>query len=502
MNDIFSNLNEQTEVKVHNLNSDGGSHIQTINFAEVPQPKYIESRTGEYVLNGRNHEYVRFLIELQDKSPIHKSITTGKAQMIAGEGLKIDSTNSKITESELRNLTNWFSNVNSNGESIDDVIKKCAKDFSILSYSALNIIWSKDKSRIAEIYHLDASTVSFGKNNPETHTPDFYYVSNDWSNIRKKENEPVKVPAFNPNKRADGSQIMLIKGYDTGSVYYSKPDYSAGVTYCLIDDLISKFHHANLSNGMVPSMWISFNNGKPQNEEEETKIYDEIKSAYGSASNAGKIIVTFSNTKDNAPTYQMLNPNDSDKQFLMLNDSVTSAILRSHKANPVLFQSSPGSLGQSTELRNASELFYNTVIAPIQILFEQAIDKIVKINGYEQVKLSISDLQPISFQVQDIGNYLTKDEIRQKLGYPAIQQTDADKKPLLIEILGVGGVQALQGILLAPMPADQKKNTLMIVFGLTDEQALQMVGTQDLNPLPDNKTKEQSNLTTNDNDIK
>lgn len=498
-NHIFSNIIEENQPTVTSQISDSGVKVQSVNFAEVVLPKYVESKSVDYVLNGKNHEYARFLIDLQNKSSIHRSITIGKAQMIAGEGITIDKTNSPVLSEQMESdINSWFANVNSNGESINEVLKKCAKDYSILNYAAINVIWSKDKSRIAEIYHLDASTVAFGKNNSSTNIPDYYYVSNDWSNIKKEENIPVRIPAFNPNKRGDASQIIIIKGYDTGSVYYSQPDYASASNYILVDFEIGQFHLANLSNGMVPSMWVSFNNGKPANPEEEETIYNEIKSAYGGAKNAGKIIVTYSNSKDNAPQYQMLNPSDSDKQFIMLNDSVTAQILRGHRANPVLFQSNPGTLGQSTELINASELFYNQVIAPTQLLFESTFENIIKINGYNDVKLTIKDSQPISFQLSESGliQTLTRDELRAKLGYKP-QQKQNEK--LLIETIGIGGVQALQSILLSPMETEQKVNTLVIVFGLTEEQARKMVGNQDQTQTQSQSTN--NNLTTNDNNV-
>lgn len=483
-NNIFQNITENTTLELRNLENKE-SKVFSMNFADVPVPKYVESKSAEYILNGKNHEYARFLIDLQDKSSIHKSITTSKAQMIAGEGVKIDSINSTLNENEVKNLTNWLSNINRNGESIDDVLKKCAKDYSILSYAAINILWSDDEQSIAEISHVDASLVGFGKNNTVTNMPEFYYLSNDWTNLRKEENKPVQIPAFNPNRRDQQRQILVIKNYDTGSVYFSKPDYSPAVNFILIDNLIGEFHKANLENNMCPSMFISMNNGTPSEEEME-RTYDDIKNAFGGAKNTGKVVISWNNHKDNAPTFQVLSPSDADKTFLMLNETVTSAILRSHKANPVLFQANAGSLGQSTEIMNASEMFYNQVIAPIQILFEQCFQKLISYNGYSNVKLTIADSQPISFQVADLGNYLTKDEVRQKLGYAPIQQTDVDKKPLLIEVLGVGGTQGLLQLLQSPLQPEQKINALVIVFGLTEEEAKKIVGNKPIQTLPIN----------------
>ncbi len=53
-----------------------------------------------------------------------------------------------------------------------------------------------------------------------------------------------------------------------------------------------------------------------------------------------------------------------------------------------------------------------------------------------------------------------------------------EDKRLLIDVLGVGGTQALQSILAdATLSADQKKAALMIVFGLSDADAAALAGT-------------------------
>lgn len=473
----FKNIIEQsTGIQIRSITDEPKQRIFSMNFADIPVPKYVESKSAEYILNGKNHEYCRFLLDLQNKSSIHKSITTSKAQMIAGEGVKIDTINSTITEQQANSLNAWFNNINRNGESIDDVLKKCAKDYAILSYAAIQVLWSDDEQSIAELMHVDASMVAFGKNNSITNLPEFYKVSNDWSNLRKKENEPKTYPAFNPNNRTNEPQILIIKDYDTGSVYFSQPDYSASANYILIDNLISEYHKANLENNMQCSMHINFSNGEPAEEEKE-KLFEDIKTVYGGAKNTGKILVTFSNDKEHAPSYQMMNVTDADKQFIMLNNSVAASILQAHRAKSVLFLETPGSLGQTTELMNATDLFTNQVIYPIQILFEKAFEKLISFNGFEGVRLTIADSQPISFQVADLGNYLTKDEVRQKLGYAPIQQTDIDKKPLLIEVLGVGGTQGLLQLLQSPIQPEQKINALVIVFGLTEDEAKKIVGT-------------------------
>lgn len=468
--DIFSN-------QVLELNSEpdtaNNNKVFSINFSSSNVATYQEIKNENFVLNGKNHEFVKLLLECKDKSSIHNSILVTKSQMITGEGLIIDQEKSDISDKEKEEIENWIK--------INDVnlqIQKLALDYSILGYCFLKITRSKDKKSIAKVEHVDASKIAVGKLNLKTNKSDYYYYSPDLSKYKKEENKVVQLPAFDEFDISQPVSIYMIQSYTTGCVYYPKPDYVAALNWCLIDNEISKFHLANLENGMVPSMWVSFNNGSPSPEEKET-IYDEIKSAYGSSENAGKIIVTFSNDKEHSPEYHVLNPNDADKQFIMLNDSVTNQIIRGHRAHPVLFVSQAGSLGQSQEIKNASELFYNQVIAPVQLMFEKVFDKIIELNGYENVKLIIKDSQPLTFTMSESGllQVLTKDELRQMLGYTPIQSDSTnDKTPLLIESIGIGGTQALVSILSDPnLTNEQKESSLIIIFGLSPEQSKNLV---------------------------
>lgn len=455
-----------------------------VNFSNEFLPAYKETKGAEWVLNGKNHEFVKLLIELQDKSAIHHSITKGKAQMITGEGFSLHpDSQGELSDEEILDVEDYLKSAGFN-----EALKHASVDYSILGYCFLQLTRSKDRSAIAKVEHVDASLIAVGKKDEDGFINE-YWFSNDWSNLRKEENKPEEIPAFDFEDASQDTGLIMIKDYTTGSVYYPKPDYVSAINWIEVDYQISCFHKSSLENGMLPSMWVSFNNGNPTEEEKE-RIYDEIKEAYGGANNAGKIILTFSNSKDTSPEYTMLNPSDSDKQFLMLSDSVQNQILRAHQANPVLFVQTPGSLGQSHEIRNASELFFNQVINPIQILFEKVFNEILDYSGFEDVRLTIRDSQPISFTFteENLLQVITKDEARAKIGYEPIQtETTETDEPLLIERIGIGGIQALQSLIAdVNLSNAQKVSSLQIIFGLSEEEALQIVGND--NPTPNIQT--------------
>ena len=74
------------------------------------------------------------------------------AEMISAEDLVISDEEDRDEEARVK-LQNFMNNANSN-ETLHEVIKKVAFDFKLQGAFALNIVWSKDRTQIAEIYHI------------------------------------------------------------------------------------------------------------------------------------------------------------------------------------------------------------------------------------------------------------------------------------------------------------------------------------------------------------
>jgi hypothetical protein len=90
-------------------------------------------------------------------------------------------------------------NLINDSENVSEVMRKVALDYMIFGGFALNVIWSKDRKSIAEIYHVDFSRIRSGKINPETDKIDCYYYSPDWTNVKKYIPEEIK--AFSQNEK-------------------------------------------------------------------------------------------------------------------------------------------------------------------------------------------------------------------------------------------------------------------------------------------------------------
>ena len=81
-------------------------------------------------------------------------------------------------------MKKFLAHANSKGESLHSIIKKLAFDFKLQGAYALNVVWSRDRQTISEIYHIPVERIRMGKPDAMGRVTE-YFVSSDWSNTRK-----------------------------------------------------------------------------------------------------------------------------------------------------------------------------------------------------------------------------------------------------------------------------------------------------------------------------
>jgi len=391
--------------------------LSAINLSTTTAPVVSEVSGREYISYGTEdwaNLYPQFLIDLYYNSSTQAAIINATSELIAGEGLVIEDEEERDLEAVVK-LKKFFASANGN-ESLDEVIKKIAFDFKLQGAFALNIVWSQDRTRISEIYHIGADKVRAEKPN-DLGKVEAYYVSSDWSNTRK--NKPYRVPAFNTNDRTSANQILYTGLYSPNMNAYYTPDYVAANNWALVDQRVAEFHLNNISNGFAGSFMISFANGVPT-QEERFQIEQSLTDKFASEKNAGKFILTFSDDKTRTPEITAITPSDLDKQFLALQELLVQNILTGHRVtSPVLMgiKSDTGLGNNADELNSASNYYLNTVCMPFQNHIIKTLRKIFTVNGMD-MPVRFEQLKPITtrFTNQDLMAVMTQDEIREELG--------------------------------------------------------------------------------------
>lgn len=169
-------------------------NILSINLGTEIAPVVAEQHGRDWITYGTENWanlYPQFLIDLYYNSSTQAAIINATSEMIAGENLVIEDEENKSEEAVIK-MKHFMDRANHN-ESLHEVIKKIAFDFKLQGAFALNVVWSKDRTRIVDLFHIGVEKVRAAKPNAMGRV-EAYYISSDWSNTRKY--KPQRVDAF------------------------------------------------------------------------------------------------------------------------------------------------------------------------------------------------------------------------------------------------------------------------------------------------------------------
>lgn len=371
--------------------------ISIVNLNSYTTPKVIEYRNKEWISYGENNDYFKHLIDRYNGSPTNNAIINGLSDMIYGEGL--DSTDSARKPEEYAKALSLFTK---------DCVRKVVYDLKLMGQCAMQLIYSKDRKTIAKVEHFPIETLRAEKSNEDGEIEAYYYHP-DWTDIQPHE-KPKRIPCF--GKSNENIEIMVVKPYRAGYYYFSPVDYQGGLQYSELEEEIANYHLNNIQNGLAPSMLINFNNGIPSDEEREL-IEQRIYQKYSGTSNAGKFILAFNDSADQAANLQTVELSEAHAQYEFLSNEASRKILVSHRiVSPMLFgiKDQTGLGNNADELKTASILTDNVVVRPFQRLLIDSFDQILAFNGIS-INLYFKTLQPLEFvDVEKIEDKDTREE--------------------------------------------------------------------------------------------
>ena len=374
--------------------------LRVVNLATYTSPEIVEKRNQNFVEYGEDNNYYQYLIDRYNGSPTNNAIINGISEMIYGQGL--DATDSNRRPNEYAQMKSLFSK---------DCVRKLVYDLKLMGGCAMQVIYSKDRSKITSVEHYPVETLRAERCNAKGDVEAYYYHPN-WEKYRKGD-ELKRIPAFGYSREA--IEILFVKPYRAGFYYYSPVDYQGGIQYAQLEEEVSNYHLNNITNGLAPSMLINFNNGVP-NEEERSLIEQRIYQKFSGSSNAGKFILAFNDSAESSATIEPVQLSDAHNQYQFLSDEAMRKIMVAHRVvSPMLLgiKDQSGLGNNADELKTASTLMDNTVIRPFQRLLLDAFDQVL---AYNEISLNLyfKTLQPLEFT--ELDNAITKEQVEEETG--------------------------------------------------------------------------------------
>ena len=357
--------------------------VETLNLKNIDLPKPKEHKGYDWVLFGPNHSFPLDILEYLNGSSIHNSIIESKAALISGGGFLFGETREASNQFLVENwktIPFW--------RKLDKVFYQVVRDQQIFGYSCFEVIYSMDRTRIADINWLDASRIAQGKKDEYGQIKSYYYSEN-WSNTRQY--PPREIESWDPN--GEGIRQLIFISYDDNNMdYYALPNYYSALRWIKADMLMAEYNLAAINNGFSPSIVFKFYK-KPTPEERRMNA-ESIKAQHGGAKNAGKAIILYSDGKDLAPDVNTLDATNIDARLIQVSEQIIQNIITAHRAHPQLLGiQTPGKLGYSSELLQSWEIFDKMVIQPERKLVVDAFKEVLIYNGV--AKIDIEKLEPI-----------------------------------------------------------------------------------------------------------
>lgn len=416
-------------------------------------PRYlVSSNKTEGVLNfDVDNGYPQRIMDIVNSSGIAVRCVTEYAKFIEGGG---------FTDEVF-----YKTKINRSKHSVDKLLAKVARDKARFNGFAIHVNYNA-LGQIVELTHVPFEFCRLPDPNSPEHTGKIA-VHTDWyrqrsSKIRKEDIKWYHV--FNPEKAIEEATAVGFENYQGQIIWYS----IEGDVYPLapIDPVIEDVESdARIKNHKRKAIATGFNadfalvtQEKFESETEREEYLANLENFQGDE-NAGNIMLIEIERAEQKPEVLPFPKSSNDKAFEYTEASIHENIRKCFGIPPVLIgEATAGKLGTSQEIIDACN-YYNAVTEHERRLISETF-KMIFTYWHDPNACPSKDYSIVPLIMFEVNN---------------------DSLPYAVQ-LGVGGTQALTGIIIDPtLGQAQKINLLQILFGLTLTQANALVlGT----PLP------------------
>ena len=410
------------------------SPVKIFNFNEAYKvPEYRENKSHHFVEWGSDNQYPLYILNLYNNygSTTHKSIVDRKVRLTTGFGLN------DIEDPTLQEYVNK--------NKMEKLLRQINSDLELFNSYCMLIIWNNEGTSF-DLQYIPISKIRRGLYTDEVDYDHFWYCK-DWKQYKKDEYKPEFIRAYDPNIRKGRQLFYYIQNNPVHDNVYGIPQYSTGINYIELDYEISKYHLNQIKQGFQPSFVLSINSGVPSLEEQEA-FYKEFSKSFSGTENGGRILITYSDSKEEAPTLEAVQLNDGDQRFVMLQDMVERNIVQTHAIPPQLIILTPGKLGSTQERNELLSEFQSFYISSKQQEIEYEFNNLLKTIGFTE-ELSLKTYADEN--IQDDIQQREKEDIQ---GILLVQQSVAS------------GITSYESAI----------QMMILLYGFTEEEAKLIIG--------------------------
>lgn len=374
--------------------SDNQNNVHVLELSAYTTPVIQESKKEDWVEYGADNNYYQYLIDRYTGSATNNAVINNIVNLIYGKGLSARDAARK--PNDYAQMITLFPK---------DEVRKMVSDLKMLGGAMIQVIYSKDRKKILNVYHSPVQLWRSAKCDEKGDINGYWY-SDNWTDTKKF--PPKFVPKFGTS--SEGLEVMFIRPYAAGMKYYSYPDYQGALPYALLEQEIADYLINEVQNGFSGTKVVNFNNGIPSTEQQEVisrKVLGKLTGSRGQ-----KVVIAFNDNQESRTTVDDIPLNDAPEHYQYLSEECQKKIMVSHNVtSPLLFGlgSANGFASNADEIRNATVLFENMVIEPKRQMLIDAFETILAFNGVV-LDLYFKSLNPLDAE----GELTTQNEEEQQ----------------------------------------------------------------------------------------
>ena len=215
--------------------------------------------------------------------------------------------------------------------------------------------------------------------------PNMLAIYNDWDKTRNPKIVKANIDYinfYNPDPEAIQEQVEAAGGWDKykGQVYYWSVDgmeYPLAPSDSVLEDVQTDSHakifkFRNITTNFMASHILETNEFVDEIEKEQ--FLDNINTFQGS-DDASKILLLEKSTDESSFVLTKVDIQDIDKLYQFTEESVRDNIIRNYLIPSVLLLATPGKLGTSNEIQDATA-FYNGVTEDFRNVIEESFSEL------------------------------------------------------------------------------------------------------------------------------
>jgi hypothetical protein len=289
------------------------------------------------------------------------------------------------------------------------LLKKVAKSVSKLHGFAVHVNYSALFEKTS--YHIiPFKDLRFTTHDHKEH-PNMLALYDDWQKVKRQKIDHKKIEYFhfyNPNPAAIQEQVDEAGGWANynGQIFYWSIDgrqYPLAPSDPILEDMQTDSHakifkFRNITTNFMASHIFETNEFEDEHEKDE---FIEVLADFQGADEALKILLLEKKAEqEQSFNLQKVDIQDVEKLYEYTETSVRDNIIRQYVIPPVLLLATPGKLGSSSEIIEATA-FYNGITSEyrqsISEIFEELLNNSIYITGenfeIKEIKPSVIDLK-------------------------------------------------------------------------------------------------------------